>query len=72
MLGVFSASNKNQYLGGKVRPARGAVSCDLPVVPIAKLGMEARNFFPDLSLYDMLGKALPLPVLCIVETCIIV
>jgi hypothetical protein len=46
VLGVFSASNRNQYLGGKVRPARGAVSCDLPVVPKRQIRDGSQKIFP--------------------------
>ena len=40
----------------KVRQERGAVRCALPVVPNVKLGMEAKNFFLDLILHDLLRE----------------
>ena len=57
MLGVFSACNKNQYRGGKVRPARGAVTCAVRIMPNVKLAMKAKNFFPDVSPRDSLRKS---------------
>jgi hypothetical protein len=40
-----------------VRPARGAVACALPVVPNVKFEMEAKYFFPDLSLHELLRES---------------
>jgi hypothetical protein len=47
---------------GKVGTARGADNPAVPVVPNAKVRMEAQHPIPLLSLQQLLGKFLPLPL----------
>ena len=43
-----------------MRPARGADSSAVLVVPNVKVRVKAEHSTPPLSLYDLLGKFLPL------------
>jgi hypothetical protein len=43
-----------------MRPERAAGNCVVLIVPEVKVKMEAHNSIPPLSVYDLLGKHLPL------------